>query len=411
MLVLYNFAIWFYGKIIALAALFKPKAKLWIEGRQLLFEKLESDLKFKNSIWFHCSSLGEFEQGRPLIEAIKKKYPEEQILLTFFSPSGYELRKDYKYADQVVYLPLDTKQNANLFLSLVDPKLVIFVKYEFWYHFLTQLKNRSIPTFLVSATFRPGQIFFRFYGGLFRKILMSFHTIFVQDQKSQNLLQSIDVKNVQIAGDTRVDRVDNIAKQAARIEKIEKFKEDCSVFILGSSWEPDEKVFIQLINENKSKQWKFIIAPHDVSPGRINAIQKQISAPNALYSSGNEQEFSKAKVLIIDNIGMLSSIYQYGKLAYVGGGFGAGIHNTLEPIAYGLPVLFGPNFEKFEEAKHLVKTGGAFVINNYQEIRHYFSMLLSEDNYSNASFAAREFIDKNIGATGRIIEIIEADLD
>ncbi len=408
MLFLYRLGIWIYGQLISIAALFKPKAQLWKTGRQHLFVELAKAFPrdSKKCIWVHCASLGEFEQGRPIIEQLRQKYPAHKILLTFFSPSGYEIQKNCKLVDAVFYLPLDTKKNAKQFLDIINPQLAIFVKYEFWHFFLIELKTRKIPTVLVSAIFRKDQIFFKPYGSLFRKMLASFSMIFVQNENSIQLLKSIDIFNVQLAGDNRIDRVLQIAQSNKTIPQIELFKNNKNLFILGSTWPADESIFKTLIHDKKYLNWKFIIAPHDISLSRIESICKNMSVDFEILSTFNSEKALAAKVLIIDSIGLLSIAYQYGKIAYIGGGFGSGIHNTLEPAAHGLPVLFGPNHKKFEEARILIANQGGFVIQNKSELKQIFEKLLMEDFRKKASDAAYKFIQKNKGATEKTISFL-----
>ena len=310
----------------------------------------------------HCASLGEFEQGRPLIEKIKAEQPDQKIILTFFSPSGFEIRKNYDYADCIVYLPYDSPSNARQFLDLVKPKKAIFVKYEFWHFYLKGLKKRKIPTYLISTVFRKEQSFFKWYGGFFRNMLSSFTHIFTQDENSVLLLKEINFENAKAIGDTRVDRVLAIGKSAKQFPEIEAFCAQSNILICGSTWPPDEAILAHFINNSLPPNWKIIIAPHDIKTSHIEQIQKRFTVPTNTYTNLAIGRKNDAKVLIINNIGILSSIYQYGKIAYIGGGFGSGIHNTLEPITFGLPVIFGSKFQKFTEAVELVKSGGHFQI-------------------------------------------------
>lgn len=430
---LYNIAISVYSLAIFLASFFNKKAKLWIEGRKGIFEQLEKQLQSSNQtaevsskdrenstsnfqlptsnhsiIWMHVASLGEFEQGRPIIEKLKDNYPEYKILLTFFSPSGYEIRKNYELADYVFYLPVDTKKNAKRFIENVDPKLVIFVKYEFWYHYLNTLETKGIPTILVSAIFRPSQLFFKSYGNLFKKILAGFEQIFVQNEASFQLLKSHNYQKTTLAGDTRIDRVADIATQSKSYEVIEKFAEGSKTLICGSTWPPDEAVLINFIK--KSEDWKFVIAPHEVEENNILRLQKLLPENTVRYSKADLNTVKNAKILIIDNIGMLSSIYRYGKVAYIGGGFGKGIHNTLEPIAFRLPVVFGPKYKKFDEAVSLVEKGGSFSITDSQQFNEIMSQMDDENFYKKASQEAENYISENRGATEKIINYISTFL-
>ncbi len=356
------------------------------------------------TIWIHVASLGEFEQGRPIIEKLKADFPTYKILLTFFSPSGYEIRKNYELADHVFYLPADTKKNAKRFIEIVNPALVIFVKYEFWLHYLNTLQTKKIPTLLVSAIFRPNQLFFKSHGGLFKKVLAGFDQIFVQNEVSFQLLKKYNYNRIELAGDTRVDRVAAIAAQAKRYAIIEKFADKNKVLVCGSTWPPDEAILIDFIK--KSSDWKFIIAPHEIKESNIKRLQKMLPKKTIRYSEADVDSVLKNSILIIDNIGMLSSIYRFGKVAYIGGGFGNGIHNTLEPIAFGLPVIFGPKFKKFNEASTLVGKGGSFTIANSTEFLNIMNQLEKEDFYTKASQEAQNYILQNRGATEKILNYI-----
>ena len=412
MTVLYDTAIFFYHLAIHIYSHFNSKAKLWVEGRKNIFTKLRSAIKGDEKIaWFHCASMGEFEQGRPVIEAFRDEFPQFKILLTFFSPSGYEVRKNHESVDHVFYLPIDTKNNAEKFIDIVNPTIAVFIKYEFWYHYLNTLHNRQIPTFLVSAIFRHNQHFFRWYGTLFRKILRNLTRIFVQDEVSQTVLDSIGLKNYAISGDTRFDRVYEIAMQVEEIPLVQQFKQDKKLFIAGSTWKEDENLLIEFINNNITDLpagqagLKFIIAPHEIKEENIQRIMSQIKHKTIRFSEAKDDEISNAKVLIIDNIGMLSRLYQYGDIAYIGGGLGKGIHNILEAAAFGMPVVFGPNYHKFREANDLIEKGGAFSIKNYTELENKIRFLLS-DVYvlKMASEISRNYVKCKRGATGMILD-------
>ena len=407
MIILYNFSLWIYRIGISIASLFNPKAKKWKNGRRNIFSQLsQAFIENEKVIWMHCASLGEFEQGRPLLEKIKKENLPYKILLTFFSPSGYEIRKNYAHADFVFYLPIDSKSNAQQFLDIVKPEIAIFVKYEFWYHFLNQLHQRNIPTYLISAIFRENQIFFKRHGSLHQKMLTFFNHLFVQDKKSKTLLLQKQNLPVTIAGDTRIDRVLEIAQQAKSYPLIDAFVGTANILIGGSTWQPDEAILIPFINDQKNHTWKYIIAPHEIDEEHISAIEKQLTTSYIRYSNANTINASAAKVLIIDNIGMLSSLYKYGKVAYIGGGFGNGIHNTLEPIAFGLPTIFGTNYQKFEEAKYLVESEGGFSISNLDQAKKVMENLEKEEFYNNASTKAKDYILKNQGATQKVFNFI-----
>lgn len=407
-MLLYNLAISFYHLGIWLASFFNKKAKQWIKGRRNIFLKLKSQ-GFQNQevIWFHCASLGEFEQGRPLIERIKTTSPQFKILITFFSPSGYEIRKDYKQADFICYLPIDSKNNAASFLKIVKPKMVFFVKYEFWFHYLDQLNQQNIPTYLISSIFRKDQIFFQSYGSFFKKMLLFFDHIFVQNEHSKKILIENGISKVSVAGDTRVDRVEEIKNNKRSIDLISSFKGTAKLMIGGSTWPPDEDILVRWIHEQKGNyQWKFIIAPHDIKESHIVEIESKLQGNSIRFSKANSIYIAAAQVLIIDNIGMLSSLYQYGEIALIGGGFGSGIHNTLEPIVFGLPVIFGPKYQKFEEAIQLVKTGGGFSVTNYNDFKKVMHPLENEEFYRQASSKAYEYIQLHQGATETIFHAI-----
>ena len=408
-LTIYNLTLFLYRSGIYIASFFNPKAKLWIDGRKNIFQKIKTQLPDNQQlIWIHCASLGEFEQGRPLIEKIKTNFPHFKILLTFFSPSGYEIRKNYPHADYIFYLPADSPKNAQLFLDIVRPTLSIFVKYEFWYHYLHQLHERKIPTFLIAAVFRKEQIFFKPYGTFFKNMLPFFNHIFAQNKDSKTLLLQNEIKNVTVAGDTRVDRVLDIQKNAPSFGVIEAFKGTTDILIGGSTWSADEEIIIQWIHQQKDFRWKFIIAPHDISENRLVEIEKKLTVNAIRFSKANAFNASAARVMIIDNIGMLSSIYQYGKVAFIGGGWGAGIHNTLEPIAFGLPVIFGKKYQKFEEAKCLVKSGGGFSVSGFSDFEKIIKQLEDEFFYNNASTKAKNYILENQGATEKILSFAES---
>ncbi|UCH15576.1 MAG: 3-deoxy-D-manno-octulosonic acid transferase [Bacteroidales bacterium] len=406
MVFLYSLGLRFYYLLILLASLFNRKARLWIKGRKGIFDKIQKLVKPENNLlWFHTSSLGEFEQGRPLIEALKNKNKSVKILLTFFSPSGYENRKNYKTADYIFYLPPDTRRNARKFLELIKPVKAFFIKYEFWYHYLNQLKNNNTPVYLISANFRQNQVFFKWYGSWFRKILYKFTHIFVQNKSSEQLLKNIGLDNITISGDTRFDRVAEIAKQAKTIEIAGKFKQDNTVIIGGSTWEKDEEILVEFINISLRKV-KYIIAPHEIHETGIQRLVKSINKPVIRYSTAGINNVGDFQVLIIDNIGMLSSLYKYADIAYIGGGFGVGIHNILEAATFGLPVVFGPNYKKFQEAVDLVRSGGAFSVDSYRSLKARFEDLLQNIVINKSGKISKEYVLNNQGATGRILNTI-----
>ena len=471
MIFIYDCVLFFYTIIIRLGAFFgKEKALLWLDGRKDIFSKIETDLnrnqektlenegetlendgKTLKTIWFHVSSLGEFEQGRPIIEALRNQNLPVKIILTFFSPSGYEMRKNYPLANHVFYLPIDTQSNATRFLNLIQPDLTVFVKYEFWFHYLTQLQKRQVPILLVSAIFREKQFSkFNPYAPLLLRILKRFTKIFLQDTPSVFLLKKQGLDNMVVSGDTRVDRVAAIAAENKRLPIVEQFVGNAPIFVGGSTWEGDEKEILPIFKNPKFNNWRFIFAPHDVSLKNIERLERLLPEKPIRYSQilkntlenasdtegsfdvgfqmsdvGNTPSeirnptseiqntegsyFSKKEViriLIIDNVGMLSTLYRYGKIAYIGGGFGSGIHNTLEPIAHGLPVLFGPKYEKFTESVRLAETGGGFVVSKEKSVEMVVESLLNEENYIKAATAAKNYITENRGATSQVVEEI-----
>ena len=375
---IYNIVIYFVLWGIAIASLFNKKVrKMWRGERdafQVLRQKVDPTAKY---VWFHAASLGEFEQGRPLMERIRKEHPEYKILLTFFSPSGYEVRKNYEGADIICYMPIDTRLNAIRFLRLVRPVKAFFIKYEFWSNFLHILKHRNIPTYSVSSIFRKDQVFFKWYGKGYAGVLKCFTRFFVQNEESKRLLESIGITDVDVVGDTRFDRVLQIKEAAKQLPICEAFRKGCvpadgkagekdfKVFVAGSSWPPDEDIFIRFFNEHK--EWRVIIAPHVIGEDHLKQILSKIEGRKVVrYTQTTPEEAAKADVLIIDCFGLLSSMYHYGDVAYVGGGFGVGIHNTLEAAVWNMPVIFGPNNKKFQEAQGLLKSGGGFEINTYE---------------------------------------------
>jgi len=400
MLLLYNSAIQLYGLIIKIFSLFNNKAKLFVQGRKNIFKKIQKKVDpARSSIWFHFASLGEFEQGRPLLEKIKSTYPHKQIVITFFSPSGYEIRKNYTLADGVFYLPLDTPSNARQLIAAINPEIAVFTKYEYWYHYFEALHKAGIPLYIISGIFRPNQIFFKWYGSFNRKILSFVTHFFVQNEESKQLLSQINLQNVSISGDTRFDRVAENAESPKEFETIKKFCGNVNTLIAGSTWPADERLLAELINSNPD--WKFIIAPHEIDKGHIDEIVKLI--PNAVKYSALTDQLSDTQTLIIDNIGLLSSIYQYGKMAYIGGGFGVGIHNTLEAAAYGIPVIFGPKYDKFQEAKDLISINAAISINSTQELTNAFSKFAT---HKTAGIEAKNYVNSKTGSTDQIIKYI-----
>ena len=407
MLLLYNLGILIFSALAYLIAPFNSRASLWVRGRKKWAEKIADKIKPGDRvIWMHCASLGEFEQGRPVIEAIRKELPGFKIVLTFFSPSGYEIRKNYAHADCISYLPSDTPGNAKKFIQLVNPGYVIFVKYEFWNNYISVLYKKNIPLYLISGIFRPGQHFFKWYGSFFRSMLMKFERIFVQDQSSLDLLSGIGIERVTLAGDTRFDRVVQIAGNARKIHQIEHFRGSEKLFLAGSSWKQDEEIIAQYINMFPDKM-KWVFAPHEVDNSNIERLERLLKVEHVRFSEYSEAS-ADVRILIIDNIGMLSSAYRYAYIAAVGGGFGKGIHNILEPACWGIPVIFGPNHEKFREAVDLKNTGGAKSFVTFNDFKMILDRWLTDNkHYNRSAEEASEYVKKNTGATDIIIREIE----
>ncbi len=406
---MYRIFISLYPLFIRLAALWNPKAAKWVSGRKGLLEKIQGKLEQESRpiVWVHCSSLGEFEQGRPIIEQLKLRFPGICLVLTFFSPSGYETSQNYKGADHIFYLPSDSITHARQFLDLVHPTLTIFVKYDFWPNYLKQLKRSGIPTLLVSAAFRSGQPFFRWYGGFWRSMLETFSQVFVQDNDSKKLLETIGIRDkVVVSGDTRFDRVLEIIKNDTPIPEAADFALGKPVIVAGSTWNEDEKELAHFIRVHPDIH--FIIAPHEISKDHIREI-RQLFPDCVLYSAYSEETGAKSRCLIIDNIGMLSRLYQYGTIAYVGGGFaGDGVHNVLEPAAWGKPVVYGPIFDKYREAVELITVGGGFTATNTLDLEKCFNQLLDEPSrITAAGKAAGDYVREKAGATSRIVNYIQ----
>ncbi|NOQ27338.1 MAG: 3-deoxy-D-manno-octulosonic acid transferase [Bacteroidales bacterium] len=406
---LYLFGIKLFHLLVQLASIFNAKAKLWLNGRKNIFEVLSHQIQPEDKIaWVHCASLGEFEQGRPLIEELKKRHPDYKILLTFFSPSGFEIRKNYEKADFVCYLPLDTPRNAKQFLNIVKPQLIFFIKYEFWYFFLREIWKRKIPLYLVSGIFRKNQRFFRRYAVLSKEMLSWFTHFFVQNENSKQLLNSINIQNVTVTGDTRFDRVFTITQQSKNLPIIEKFAQNNTLLIAGSTWKPDEEILIKFFNQSNN-QLKLIIAPHETHKENIDRIIKLFPDKNLVrrYSEVIESELSNIKVLIIDSIGILSSIYKYGQIAYIGGGFGKGIHNILEAATFGMPIIFGPEFKKFQEAIDLINLGGASSISKFEDFQDTINSFIENDEVIvRKGNISSNYVKKMKGATDKILSNI-----
>ena len=408
---LYDAGIGLYGVAARLAALRSEKANRFVNGQRLALSELKrlTDERAPDGYdyWFHAASLGEFEQGRPMIETIKKDNPEAKILLTFFSPSGYEVRKNYQLATTVAYLPADKPGNVSRFLDITRPKQVFFIKYEFWINYLTELKRRQTDTYLVSAIFRPGQIFFKPWGGLFRQGLRCYKHIFVQDIKSMKLLESIGINNVTVAGDTRFDRVSQIRSSGKTFPNIESWLGDNFTIVAGSSWGPDEIRYIPWVNDHPSI--KVIIAPHEFNSSRLDAIRSMLTQPSALWSEIKDKEEipHNVQTVIVDTFGLLSSLYRYADIVLIGGGFGTGIHNINEAAVWGVPVLFGPNHKKFKEAAELISAGGAFEYHSAEDGAQIMTTLKNnDDKRKKAAESAARYIQDNIGATEKILQKI-----
>lgn len=406
---LYNIAIYFYELGVRFVALFNEKVRLMWQGEQEAFDKIGEKICLGDRVvWVHAASLGEFEQGRPLIERLKRANPEYKILLTFFSPSGYEVRKNYAGVDVVAYLPLDRRSNARKFVDMVHPEKVVFVKYEFWLNYLSELRLRGIDTYIISAIFRQNQVFFKWYGGIFREGLNTFKQLFVQNVESKRLLNEIGIENVVVAGDTRFDRVADIAAAAKKLPIVERFIEgDASelggklpVLVVGSSWSKDEELLAEYIN-SRTGRVKMIIAPHEVGELRIKELIMRLKCKWVLYTDAENEKvdckLQEADCLVVNTIGVLSSIYRYGQVAYVGGGFGVGIHNTLEAAAWGMPVVFGPNYHKFNEAKELIGCGAAQSVENFEECAAALDDFFANNEIP--SKAAAEYVASHTGAT------------
>jgi 3-deoxy-D-manno-octulosonic-acid transferase len=408
MLFIYDLIVQFANFLLKIIALFSPKIKLFVEGRKAVFEILASKIKpTDKTIWFHAASLGEYEQGLPVIEKIKEKYPTHKIVVTFFSPSGYEVRKNNTVADVTVYLPLDTKKNALQFLKLVHPDMVFFIKYEYWPNYLNKLQKMEIPTYLISGIFRKKQLFFKWYGGFYRKALEAFSYFFVQNDSSKKLLFQLGKTNVAISGDTRFDRVATILEKDNSLDFIETFKNDTLTIVVGSSWPKDESLLLDYIN-NTSEKVKFIIAPHNIKSEQIQELKKAISKKVVLFSEKEAKNLANFDVFIIDTIGILTKIYSYADIAYVGGGFGSpGVHNILEPATFGVPIIIGPNFSHFAEATALVNMEGCISIANKNELSDVFSNLIRNDDIRNEKgHICSTFVQMNKGATAIILEKI-----
>ena len=401
---IYNLAMYILELGVKLAALFSDKPAKMVKGYREVFDLLQRKIdRNAQYIWFHAASLGEFEQGRPLIERIRKEYPQYKILQTFFSPSGYEVRKNYDGADIVCYLPIDTPSNVKKFVDLVNPCMVFFVKYEFWQNYLNTLNKKGVPVYSVSSIFRPNQIFLRWYGKGYQQVLKTFAHLFVQNEESKQLLAGIGVNNTTVVGDTRFDRVLDICTAAKQLPLVQKFKGDVLTFVAGSSWGPDEDIFIKYFNAHP--EMKLIIAPHVVNDSHLKEIESKLQRSCVRYTKATEENVQQADCLMIDCYGLLSSIYRYGEISYIGGGFGVGIHNVLEAAVYGTPVIFGPNNKKVREAQHLLANKGGFEINSYEDFEQLMNKFLGDEAYLKQSGkAAGDYVKGNAGAMEKIMQ-------
>lgn len=412
MLIIYQLVVRFAAQFLRLIALFNPKIKLFVEGRKVVFHQLQEAITPSDkTIWFHAASLGEFEQGLPIMETIKKKYPSHKIVVSFFSPSGYEVKKSNTIADVTVYLPLDTKRNAHNFIKAVNPDLVFFIKYEFWPNYLNELKQLQIKTFLVSGIFRKNQAFFKWYGGFYRKALEAFSYFFVQNESSKTLIQRLGYQNVMISGDTRFDRVMNILERDNSLDFMDEFyTANSKIIVIGSSWPKDEEMLLNYINTS-AENVKFVIAPHNINTEQIKNLKSQLRKKTILFSEKEEMlkqvqqdKIEDFQVFIIDTIGILTKIYSYADIAYVGGGFGnPGVHNILEPATFGIPIVIGPNYSHFAEATALVNLGGCISIKNQNQLKEIIDELLqNEDERLEKGHICRTFVQMNAGATEKI---------
>ncbi|WP_428740996.1 3-deoxy-D-manno-octulosonic acid transferase [Tenacibaculum sp.] len=406
---LYNLLLSIVSILLPIVALFNKKIKLFYKGRKETFSKLDSITATDKVIWFHAASLGEFEQGRPIIEELKQLYTDYKIVVTFFSPSGYEIRKNYPLADVICYLPLDTKTNVKKFIKQIHPEVAIMIKYEFWPNLLSELKKQQIPTILISGIFRKKQSFFKWYGGFMREKLTVFNHFFVQNETSKNLLNSIKFHNVSIAGDTRFDRVHDILQQDNTLDFISEFKNNQYTTVAGSTWKEDEELLVDYINNHASNDEKFIIAPHNIHQKQIKELQNSIHKKTVLFSEKDQKDLSEYQVFIIDTIGLLTKIYSYADIAYVGGGLKTGLHNILEPATYGIPVVFGGNkYKKFQEAVDLLSLGGAKTVVNTNNFSSNFALLESGKKLREQMGSINHnYISKNVGATKTIITYLK----
>lgn len=411
MKVFYKISIFFLGLGLRIMSLFNTKAREFVTGRQRIFQRMDEALKHNTRplIWVHCASLGEFEQGRPVIEALKTEFAGHGIFLTFFSPSGFRVRKDYPNADYVFYLPLDTASNASRFVRKLKPRLAIFIKYEFWFFYSRALRKKNIPLISISSIFRPEQFFFRKTGSFNRKILKNVTHFFVQNQESIELLRSINLYNATLSGDTRFDRVKEIVDRKEEIPIAKAFKGTDKVFVVGSAWPDDLEVLIPFINENRLK---FIIAPHEIDENYIQHLRQALTVKSILYTEAENKALDDYSVLIINNVGLLSMLYRYGEFAFIGGAYGKGLHNILEAASYGIPVLFGnKNYQKFQEAVDLINRGGAYAVEDYPDLKKKYELLNTPETFFLACEVNRQYVEENTGATSKIMAYFRSVLN
>lgn len=409
MFVLYNLVVFLADFALRFLAMMSPKMKLFVDGRKDVFEKLSDAIKTTDqTLWFHAASLGEYEQGLPVMEQMRSKFPNHKIILTFFSPSGYEVRKNNTMADVTLYLPLDSAANAKKFIALAHPELVFFIKYEYWPNYLNELQKQNIRAFLISGIFRENQLFFKWYGGFYRNALDSFEYFFVQNTTSEQLLRRLGKTNVSLSGDTRFDRVAAILEKDNYLPFIDEFKNNTLTVVVGSSWPMDEELLVRLINQN-TMPLKWIVAPHNIKVEQIDTLKKSIDKKVVLYSEKDTHNLAEFDVFIIDTIGILTKIYSAGDLAYVGGGFGnPGVHNVLEPATFGLPILMGPNYSHFAEAIELVNRGGCLPIENTDQLKELLEKLIQDENYRrNIGQICASFVQQNTGATRNILSYFD----
>ena len=406
---LYNLLLFKASILLPILALFNKKIKLFVNGRKQTFNKLATINKTDKVIWFHAASLGEFEQGRPIIEELKQQYKSHKIVVTFFSPSGYEIRKNYPLADVICYLPLDTKTNVKKFINQIHPDIAIMIKYEFWPNLLSELKKQNINTILISGIFRKKQSFFKWYGSFMREKLTAFNYFFVQNKVSQDLLSSINIQNTTIAGDTRFDRVSDILHQDNSLDFIAEFTQNKYTLVAGSTWKEDEDLIVDYINNHALADEKFIIAPHNINPKEIKELQKSINKKTILFSEKETGNLSENQVFIIDTIGLLTKIYSYATVAYVGGGLKTGLHNILEPATFGVPIIFGANkYKKFQEANDLLRLKGATIVTNNKDFSSIFTTLKNNlEVRTTSGNTNQKYITDNIGATKTIMNYIK----